>query len=93
MSTFQVCFVNTDQIPIKTQHVCFYTRVGSDSNKISLLEVYIETYPHPDAPEDAVVSVTQTRVIKEYNRVDNKAASSVLLEAAQKNCEQLLIRG
>lgn len=87
----QACFVNTDQTPIKTQHVCFYTQ--ANGNRIGLHEVYIETHNHPDAPEDAIVNITLTRLVREYNRVDNRAAPAVLLEAAQKNCNQMLTRG
>ena len=88
----QVCFVNTDQIPLTVEHVCFYT-IKQPEEQISLFEVYKESYPHPDAPAEAVVSVLQKRHVKTYSRMESRAANIVLLEAAQKACLPLLVRG
>jgi hypothetical protein len=85
--TIQACFVNTDQYPIKTEHVCYYT--SGDSEEISLFEIVKEYHPHPDAPEEAIVDVMCTRHVVTYKRIQARAANAILLEAAQKACVRI----
>lgn len=48
----QVCFVNTEQLPKKIRRLGFFKVSGRYIAE--MCEVF---YPHPDAPEDAIVSV------------------------------------
>jgi len=82
----QVCFVNTEQLPIQTEHICFFTRKNND--KISLMEVVREFYPHPDAPENAKVNVVRINHVKDLYRNEIRASTFVLLEAAQNSIER-----
>lgn len=49
----QVYFVNTKDSPIKTKHICYFTK--SESHLYELYEVVEEYFPHPDAPDDALI--------------------------------------
>jgi hypothetical protein len=89
--TMQACFVNTEDPPVKSEHVCWFT--NSQGQKVALHEVYREYFNHPDAPEDAIVSVTQTRLVRVYDRTNKRAANIVILEAAQNACSSLPIQG
>lgn len=64
----QVYFVNTVDSPFKTRHICYFTR--GDGEKFELCEVVEEYYPHPDAPDDAMV-----QCLKVYNRDEQKITS------------------
>jgi hypothetical protein len=80
----QVCFVNTDQIPLSTKHLSFFA--SKDADNIHLHEVVEETYPHPEAPECAVIQLITTRFIEQFSRLDKRASAAILLEAAQNQC-------
>jgi len=82
MENLQVCFVNTNQEPVKTRHVCFYTI--DNGQEISLIEVKEVFFPHPDAPEVAIVSVFQNFHRGSRKRTDFNCAPLIILEAAQK---------
>ena len=79
-----VIVINTE--PKKETHICFYvTRLASRrAGEIQLIEVYEATYAHPQAPEDANIQVTETRLVDRANPISYKAATWLLLEAAQK---------
>jgi hypothetical protein len=87
MPDFQAVFVNTDQSPIKTEHVCYYVHeiIGtSDSpKKLRLNEVVYETYPHPDAPKNAVIKLLTTRTVCLFPETSPRAALLVLMNANQ----------
>jgi len=85
-----VAFVNAEQPPVKTKHICYYTDHKGD--EISLCEVYEATYPHPEAPQDAIIPVTRTRLIRTLKRLDYDAASLILMEAQQKACRMIEMR-
>ena len=85
--TMQVCFVNTDDLPVEVQHVCFYTR--KDGDKITLIEVIREKYPHPEAKEDAFVWFTTERNLFCCKTNAERAANLLLLENAQSAVSQL----
>lgn len=57
----QVYFVNTVDPPLRSKHICYFTR--GDGVEFELCEVVEEYFPHPDAPDDAVV-----QCINIYNR-------------------------
>lgn len=79
--TMQVCFVNTDDMPIEVRHVCFYTK--SDGEKITLIEVVQEKYPHPEAKDDAVIWLTTERNICTVQTTAERGAIPLLLQHAQ----------
>ena len=65
----QVYFVNTVNPPLQVKHICYFTR--GDGEKFVLYEVVEEYFPHPDAPDDAMV-----QCLKVYNR-DEKRITSI----------------
>ena len=85
------CFVNCEQPPIKVRHICYYTTTNDD--KIDLHEVIEATYPHPEAPEDANILLTTTRLVKTVKRTSYHAAHLILMEAQQKACRSIEVRG
>lgn len=88
--TMQVCFVNTDQRPSSVKHISFYTSGSGDD--ICLHEIIEETYPHPDAPDEATVTRTTTRFVESHHKESEKASHIVLLEAAQTTARQITAR-
>lgn len=83
----QVAFVNTEQMPLYTRHICY--KVDSKTEEVSLMEVYESYFPHPEAPALAKVSVVGLRHVRTYQRTDPKAAALLLLEAAMNNTMNL----
>lgn len=67
---------------VKERHICYF--VSRDGNSISLEEVVERCYRHPEAPNDAFIPVTETRVVKTLNVLDNEAGVLLLMEANQK---------
>jgi hypothetical protein len=86
------CFVNAEQPPIKVKHICYFTSPNIESDKINLNEVYEATYPHPEAPEDAVIMLTTTRLVKTMRRSAYDGAHILLMEAQQKACRYIEVR-
>lgn len=94
MNSIQVGWVNTDNVPIKTEHVCFATsRGGEHNNEITLVEYLREYHPHPEAPEDATIYVLTSRNVRTYKVTDKRAAAALVLEAAQNNAAMLPRQG
>jgi len=87
------CFVNSEQPPLKVKHLCYYTTPNIESDKINLMEVYEAHYPHPEAPDDAIIHLTTTRLVKTLRRSDYDCAHVVLMEAQQKACRYIEVRG
>ena len=90
--TTLVAFVNSEQPPIKTRHICYYA-TDAGNGEINLCEVFEATYPHPEAPQDAVIPVIDYRVVKTVRRQQYQAAHIVLMEAQQKACRTIEVRG
>lgn len=67
---------------VKERHVCYFTR--PDGDDICLEEVVSVDYKHPQAPNDAILTVIETRTIKKCGRKDYNSGAIVLLEANQK---------
>lgn len=67
---------------VKERHICYYAETKSE--QIELLEVVECFYKHPQAPDDAIIPVIETRMVARMHRNDFEAGSSVLLEANQK---------
>lgn len=87
MADFQACFVNTEQKPVETKHIAFYTKSVED--EIFLLEVVELIYPHPDAPDMARISCISTRFVNRVKRHSEQSGPFVLLEAVQNNTRML----
>ena len=68
---------------VDEKHICYYTK--NKYQKIELHEVYEKKILHPEAKEYAFIFKIDTRLIKEFDRIEYNAAPSVLLEAAQRN--------
>ncbi len=68
---------------IKEEHVCWFTRRTGLGN-IQIIQIVNRTYPHPDAPDNAVIVVTETVGIEYAPIASERAATWVLLEACQK---------
>ena len=58
-----------------------------DNGNIVLKEVVEKKLKHPEAKEQAYVYKYDTSIIKEFKRTEYKAASTILLEAAQNNLD------
>lgn len=86
--TFQTCFVNTEDVPVRVEHVCYYTRDDGD-NGITLHEVIQEFYKHPQAPNDALIPLITTRRVTSCNRLSERASPLVVLEAMQKTVKSM----
>lgn len=54
--TMQVCFVNTEQKPLKIKRLGLF-KCDKRENKLFVYELCEIFYPHPDAPEDATISL------------------------------------
>lgn len=80
----QAVFVNSEDMPIKTEHVCYFT-TNAGFGEISLYEVVYEHYPHPDAPQDAVIKLTTIKHICTHSRISQRGAQLVLMEASQES--------
>jgi|SaaInlLV_10m_DNA_2_1039722.scaffolds.fasta_scaffold30694_2 hypothetical protein len=71
---------------VEIKHICFYT-MTCDNGNIVLKEVVEKKLKHPEAKEQAYVYKYDTSIIKEFKRTEYKAASTILLEAAQNNLD------
>lgn len=85
---FQTVFVNTEQEPLRKEHICFYTK--DHGNEIELFEIQKIFYKHPDAPEYAEIMVIQENSRGILKRSSFAAASLVLLEASQNNTRKVI---
>lgn len=89
--TMQTLVINTDQFPIKTKHVAFYTSVDEARENISLREVLECFYPHPEAPEEVLISRLETKHIISFSLRDERSAALALLDHAQNNIKTLVM--
>ena len=65
LHSVEVYFVNNETPPIKTKHICYFTK--SVKFELELYEVVEEYFPHPDAPDDCMI-----QCIKVYHRDTQK---------------------
>lgn len=86
------CFVNAEQPPIKVKHICYYTSENIQSDMIDLMEVYEAHYPHPEAPQEAIIPLITTRLVKTARRLAYDGAHILLMEAHQKACRHIEVR-
>ena len=80
---FQASFVNTEDYPLKTKFICYYT--VEDGDNIYLMRVVEEFYKHPDA----VVSVIRRYVTASDNKYHKRCAHIMLLKHAQENAQNI----
>ena len=85
----QACFVNSETPPTKTTHICWFITEQSIDGLIHLHlnEVVQEEFPHPDAPEHAVVFQQKCYQVKTVPI--NKAAELLMLKAAMETVDKL----
>lgn len=76
---FVACFVNTDQAPISRKFVCLRaqeTPASAMDTPVVSVEVLEEVkYRHPDAPDDAVVTILEWRPLKRVGANTQEAAA------------------
>jgi len=79
-----IVFNEVEEDVVKEKHVCYYT-IDAYNDVVRLMEVIEKTIKHPEARDLAYVQKFDTKFIKEFKRIDCRAAGSILLEAAQNN--------
>jgi hypothetical protein len=72
-----------NEVPVKTEHVCWFTLPGKSIFTIKLVEVVKNYYYVPGSDNRALIPVLDERVVKEYTRMKIGAGHVVVLEAAQ----------
>lgn len=72
----KVYFVNTGDAPVKTVHICYF--VKSNGLMYELFEVVEEYFPHPDAPNDALIFTVE--VYKRDERQVGQTGSGPLIQ-------------
>ena len=81
MQTFAI---NTDNDrPLKSEHVAFFSEGGE--RDITLFEVVRNTYPHPDAPKEATISVLEIIRLFTERKGSEKSAPAELVGFADAN--------
>lgn len=87
-------FVNSDTSPLNVKVKGYLVKSYIDSEQhrevISLEAVREYTYPHPDAPENATVTVIRVEGVKRYTSSDPEWPALALLNNAQKNAGSIL---
>lgn len=79
------CFVNTEQEPIKVEHICFNSLLNGED--VILQKVEEVFFPHPQS-EEFTVSVVQVRNIGRRKQNSYEAAPYMLLYYAQENAHR-----
>lgn len=83
----QACFVNSENPPISSSHLAWFVKEDPvDNDYLLLCEVVLEKYPHPDAPKDAVIDLTNYHVFKRYKKTDHRASPLIVFKAMQETC-------
>ena len=76
-----VAWVNTEQKPIKVEHICYYPVDGGEN--VRLCQVVREYYPHPTHPEYAQVCLTNVINVAEFKKTDVKSGKIMSLLYAE----------
>jgi hypothetical protein len=76
-----VAWVNTTQEPTKVEHICYYSMDKGET--VVLYRMVREYYPHPTHPEDAQISLINTRLIEEIPKANIKAGKIMTLLYAE----------
>lgn len=74
---------------LEEKHVCYFTKESGygKAHEIRLFKVVERKYPHPDAPDDAWIWVTESHLVEDYRR--SVRGDLVLLEAAQNTTRKI----
>jgi hypothetical protein len=77
--------------PVKRKHICWNYWEGHDSNKpfIVLEEIVENYYPHPEAPEHALIQQIEREEVVRFDQLTIKAAPVLLLKHANDNCSTI----
>lgn len=92
---FTACFVNSLDLPIKECHICYDVKKRLGGEEIDIEEVYEAYYPHPEAPNDATISVLRIRTIGTYKLGHNhliEVPAAKLFLNAKENLENIIKR-
>ena len=76
--------INNDEKIIEERHVSFSVDKGPDSNEISLSEIVIRMYYHPQS-EEFTLSDIETKRLKTVKENSIDAAPLILFKAAHDN--------
>lgn len=84
------CFVNSEDNPIETKHVCWRVTKTYERGKttFNLYEIVEEKFYHPDAPKDAFIWRLNI-YFRESIDEDNGAEHLGMLKNAQDNCTKI----
>lgn len=82
-----ILLINTDSEPVRRMHIAYAVdRAYAGSVRVLRLIAVEECfYPHPEAPEHALVQRIETRIVMECAEGTAKAAPLFLLWNAQEN--------
>jgi hypothetical protein len=83
----QVYFVNTEDCPLKTEHICYFTK--GDGMEIELHEVVEEYFPHPDAPDDLMVQCIKV-YCRDKQRLTNYKSGLLMQSSAMENTLRMM---
>lgn len=77
--------------PVARKHICWNFWEGTENKRpfIVLTEIVENSYPHPEAPEHAVIQQIEQEEITRFDLPSSKAAGILLLKYAQENCNIL----
>lgn len=85
--------INTTQPPIKKRHICYTVKKSDDfgSNNAYFLFAVVEVwYPHPQAPEEALIPQILFEKIGTFDGESTMFPAIQLLDNAQKNMQQAI---
>jgi len=93
MKYVKCAFVNSDDLPIKTEVIngyCVEEYFIEGVLTLNLFGFYMVEYPHPEAPDDARLTVTEKRSIFKVTPDDKLFLMVYSLLQSQKNMSQEL---
>ena len=80
----QTIVLNTDEHPVKSEHICFYADIDSE-NHTRLFEVETVFYNHPEAQGQGLLPRIETKLVAHHPIASYKSAQAMLLIHANKN--------
>ena len=83
----KVCFVNSEEPPLKVKHICYFTT--RDGDGFVLWELVEEYFPHPDAPDEAILPCYNIYSRDKRNLTEN-ACGPLIQSWAMENTLKLL---
>lgn len=85
------CFVNSEELPVKTEHICFYPKekIVHGQIQVEVYEVVEEYYKHPQSPENCLIVQIKTRYIKTISHGKLYPAALILLKSQDNFANQL----